>query len=90
MVGLNGGRECKINCVDGMVERDCVGCLGRIILNRAHCYARRLREAVQALVVPLQLVVILDETYVVGASPRPTDSSWFRSFSHRLHFAGEP
>ncbi len=48
--------------VNGVVERDPTGRIHRIVLNQAHCYARRLLTALQALVAPEQVVVSLGET----------------------------
>lgn len=48
--------------VNGVVERDPAGRIRRIVLNQAHCYARRLLMALQALVGPEQVVVSLGET----------------------------
>ena len=45
--------------VNGVVERDADGRLRRIVLNQAHCYARRLRSALQALVGTEQVAVSL-------------------------------
>ncbi len=48
--------------INGMVERDPTGRICQIVLNQAHCYARRLHDALQALVAPVQVVVSLGET----------------------------
>jgi hypothetical protein len=48
--------------VNGLVERDGTGRICRIVLNQAHCYARRVLVALQALVGPEQVVVSLGET----------------------------
>jgi hypothetical protein len=48
--------------VNGLVERDPAGRICRIVLNQAHCYARRLAAALQALVAPHHVVVSLGET----------------------------
>jgi hypothetical protein len=48
--------------VNGVVERDATGRICRIVLNQAHCYARRLRVALQALVGSAQVAVSLGET----------------------------
>ena len=48
--------------VNGLVERDGHGRICRIVLNQAHCYAHRLRSALQTLVGAEQVVVIDDQT----------------------------
>ncbi len=48
--------------VNGVVERDAAGCIRRIVLNQAHCYARWLLRALQALVGTEQVAVSLGET----------------------------
>ncbi len=48
--------------VNGVVERDADGCIRRIVLNQAHCYARRLLRALQALLGTQQVAVSLGET----------------------------
>ncbi len=48
--------------VNGVVERDGAGRIRRIVLNQAHCYARRLLEALQALVCAEHVAVSLGET----------------------------
>ena len=48
--------------VNGVVERDADGHIDRIVLNQAHCYARRLLSALQSLVGPAQVAVSLGET----------------------------
>lgn len=48
--------------VNGVVERDGDGRIRRIVLNQAHCYARRLLVALQALVDTEQVVVCLGKT----------------------------
>ena len=48
--------------VNGLVERDAAGHIRRIVLNQAHCYARRLRSALQALVGAEHVAISLDET----------------------------
>jgi hypothetical protein len=48
--------------VNGVVERDAHGRIRRIVLNQAHCYARRLLGALQALVGTEQVAVSLGET----------------------------
>jgi hypothetical protein len=48
--------------VNGLVERDADGHLRRIVLNQAHYYARRLQGALQALVGPEHVAIILGET----------------------------
>jgi hypothetical protein len=48
--------------VNGLVERDATGRICGIVLNQAHCYARRLLLALQALVGVEQVVVRLGET----------------------------
>jgi hypothetical protein len=48
--------------INGLIERDASGRIGRIVLNQAHCYARRLLEALQVLVGAEQVVVSLGET----------------------------
>ncbi len=48
--------------VNGLVERDATGRIGRIVLNQAHCYARHVLIALQALVGPEHVVVSLGET----------------------------
>ena len=48
--------------VNGLVERDGDGHIRRIVLNQAHCYARRLRAALQALVAVEHVAISLGET----------------------------
>jgi hypothetical protein len=48
--------------VNGLVERDGSGHIRRIVLNQAHCYARRLCGALQALVRAQHVAVSLGET----------------------------
>jgi hypothetical protein len=48
--------------VNGLVERDAAGGIRRIVLNQAHCYARRVLAALQSLVGPEHVVVSLGET----------------------------
>ncbi len=48
--------------VNGLVERDARGRICRIVLNQAHCYARRLLVALQALVASEHVAVSLGET----------------------------
>jgi len=48
--------------INGIVERDANGQVVRIVLNQAHCYARKLIGALQALLRPTHLVVSLGET----------------------------
>jgi hypothetical protein len=48
--------------INGLVERDPSGRICRIVLNQAHCYARRLRVALQALVGSEQVAVSLGQT----------------------------
>ena len=48
--------------VTGLVERDPAGCIRRIVLNPAHCYARKLLAALQSLVGVEHVVVSLGET----------------------------
>jgi Transposase DDE domain group 1 len=48
--------------VNGLVERDADGHIRRIVLNQAHCYARRLLGALQALVGAKHVTVSLGET----------------------------
>jgi hypothetical protein len=48
--------------VNGVVERDGDGRIRRIVLNQAHCYARRLLVALQALVRTEHVAVNLGET----------------------------
>ena len=48
--------------INGVVERDATGQVVRIVLNQAHHYARRLAGALQALVAPANIAVILGET----------------------------
>jgi hypothetical protein len=48
--------------VNGVVERDADGRIRRIVLNQAHCYARRLLGALQALVGTQHVAVSLGET----------------------------
>ncbi len=48
--------------VNGLVERDGTGRIRRIVLNQAHCYARRLLVALQALVASEHVAVSLGET----------------------------
>lgn len=48
--------------VNGVVERDGEGRIRRIVLNQAHCYARRLVGALQALVGVEHVTVTLGET----------------------------
>jgi hypothetical protein len=48
--------------VNGLVERDASGRICRIVLNQAHCFAHRLRDALQALVGAEHVVVSLGET----------------------------
>lgn len=47
---------------NGLVERDADGRIRRIVLNQAHCYARRLLGALQALVSAEHVAVSLGET----------------------------
>lgn len=48
--------------VNGLVERDATGRIARIVLNQAHCYARRVLGALQALVASEHVAVSLGET----------------------------
>ena len=48
--------------VNGVVERDAAGHIRRIVLNQAHCYARRLLGALQALVGAEHVAISLGET----------------------------
>jgi len=48
--------------INGVVERDDQGRIQRIVLNQAHCYARRFLRALQALVGAEHVAVILGET----------------------------
>ncbi len=48
--------------VNGLVERDPAGRMQRIVLNQAHCYARRLLVALQALIGAQHIAVSLGET----------------------------
>lgn len=48
--------------INGLVERDATGRIVRIVLNQAHCYARRLRVALQSLVGSEQVAVSLGQT----------------------------
>ena len=48
--------------VNGLVERDVTGHIRQIVLNQAHCYARRLCAALQALVGVEHVAVSLGET----------------------------
>jgi hypothetical protein len=48
--------------VNGVVERDADGRIRHIVLNQAHCYARRLRGALQALIGTEYVAVSLGET----------------------------
>ncbi len=48
--------------VNGLVERDATGRICRIVLNQAHCYARRVLVALQSLVASEQVDVSLGET----------------------------
>ncbi len=48
--------------INGVVERDADGRIRRIVLNQAHCYARRLLGALQALVGAEHVAVSLGET----------------------------
>ena len=48
--------------VNGVVERDPSGHICRIVLNQAHSYAHRVRDALQALVASQHIVVSLGET----------------------------
>ncbi len=48
--------------VNGLVERDPTGRICRIVLNQAHCHARRILLALQSLVGPQGVVVSLGET----------------------------
>ena len=48
--------------VNGVVERDAQGCIRRIVLNQAHCYARRVIGALQALIGAEHVAVCLGET----------------------------
>jgi hypothetical protein len=48
--------------INGTVERDPSGRVWRIVLNQAHCYARRLCVALQALVAAQHVAVSLGET----------------------------
>jgi hypothetical protein len=48
--------------VNGVVERDADGHIRRIVLNQAHCYARQLLGALQALVGTEHVAVSLGET----------------------------
>jgi hypothetical protein len=48
--------------VNGVVERDATGRICRIVLNQAHCYARRVLVALQALLAVQDVAVRLGET----------------------------
>ena len=48
--------------VNGLVERDATGRIYRIVLNQAHCYARRILMALRSLVDPAHVAVSLGET----------------------------
>ena len=48
--------------INGLVERDATGRIQRIVLNQAHCYARRFLVAFQMLVGPQHVAVCLGET----------------------------
>ena len=48
--------------VNGVIERDAAGHIRQIVLNQAHCYARRFLGALQALVGAEQVAVSLGET----------------------------
>lgn len=48
--------------INGIVERDGRGQIVKIVLNQAHYYARRVAGALQALVAPANIAVILGET----------------------------
>ena len=48
--------------VNGLVERDAPGRIGRIVLNQAHCHARRVLAALQSLVGSEHIVITLGET----------------------------
>jgi hypothetical protein len=48
--------------VNGVVERDATGRISRIVLNQAHCYARRVLRALQALLAMEHVAVCLGET----------------------------
>jgi hypothetical protein len=48
--------------VNGVIERDVAGHIHQIVLNQAHCYARRFLGALQALVGAEQVAVSLGET----------------------------
>jgi hypothetical protein len=48
--------------VNGLVERDATGRICRIVLNQAHCYARRLLVALQTLVAAEHVAISLGET----------------------------
>ncbi len=48
--------------VNGLVERDATGRISRIVLNQAHCYARRLLVALQTLVASEHVAISLGET----------------------------
>jgi hypothetical protein len=48
--------------VNGLVARDATGRIGRIVLNQAHCYARRVLAALQSLVGSEHVVITLGET----------------------------
>ena len=48
--------------VNGVVERDAAGCIRLIVLNQAHCYARRLLAALQALIGAEYVAISLGET----------------------------
>ncbi len=47
--------------INGILERDQAGCVRRIVLNQAHCYARRLLAALQSLVRLEHVVLSLGE-----------------------------
>ena len=48
--------------VNGLVERDATGRIWQIVLNQAHCYARRLLVALQTLVASEHVAISLGET----------------------------